>query len=70
MTLDKLKKIQPPAQGIYDPFARKIYKRQPTECLKYASRYYSDDDHGSVPLASEYDGLRFIFDYYRLKTEC
>ncbi|MEP7252573.1 MAG: alpha/beta hydrolase-fold protein [Ginsengibacter sp.] len=34
--------------------------------LKYASRYYSDDNHGSVPMASEYDGLRFIFNYYRL----
>jgi len=33
--------------------------------LKYASRYYNDDDHGSVPLASEYDGLRFIFNYYK-----
>ena len=26
----------------------------------------ADDNHGSVPFASEYDGLRFIFDYYRL----
>ena len=34
--------------------------------LKYASRYYGDDNHGSVPFASEYDGLRFIFNYYRL----
>ncbi len=33
--------------------------------LKYASRYYNDDNHGSVPLASEYDGLRFIFDYHK-----
>src|SRR5581483_12404554 len=33
--------------------------------LKYASKYYADDNRGSVPLASEYDGLRFIFDYYR-----
>lgn len=34
--------------------------------LRYASRYYGDDNHGSVPLASEYDGLRFVFDYYRI----
>ena len=33
--------------------------------LKYASRYYNNDNHGSVPLASEYDGLRFIFDYHK-----
>ena len=35
--------------------------------LKYASKYYGDDDHGSVPLISEYDGLRFIFSWYRFK---
>lgn len=37
--------------------------------LVYASRYYQDDDHSSVPLVSEYDGLRFIFDYYRLRLD-
>jgi predicted alpha/beta superfamily hydrolase len=35
--------------------------------LKYASKYYGDDDHGSVPLISEYDGLRFIFSWYRFR---
>ena len=35
--------------------------------MKYASKYYGDDDHGSVPLTSEYDGLRFIFSWYRFK---
>ncbi|QEC66811.1 alpha/beta hydrolase [Panacibacter ginsenosidivorans] len=35
--------------------------------LKFSSKYYADDDHGSVPLISEYDGLRFIFSYYRMK---
>ncbi|MDQ6844117.1 MAG: alpha/beta hydrolase-fold protein [Bacteroidota bacterium] len=43
----------------------KFLKANPQNGLKYASRYYDDDNHGSVPLASEYDGLRFIFDYYR-----
>lgn len=33
---------------------------------KYQSKYYEDDDHGSVPLISEYDGLRYIFDFYPL----
>ena len=36
--------------------------------LKYASKYYGEDNHGSVPLASEYDGLRFIFDYHRFNV--
>jgi predicted alpha/beta superfamily hydrolase len=35
--------------------------------LKFQSKYYSDDDHGSVPLITEYDAFRFIFDYYKLK---
>jgi hypothetical protein len=33
--------------------------------IRYAFRYYHDDDHGSVPLIAEYDALRFIFDGYR-----
>jgi uncharacterized protein len=33
--------------------------------LRYAFKYYEGDDHGSVPLVSEYDALRFIFDGYQ-----
>lgn len=35
--------------------------------LRYGYRLYSDDDHGSVPLIAEYDALRFIFDWYRVR---
>jgi uncharacterized protein len=35
--------------------------------LKYQGKYYGNDSHGSVPLITEYDALRFIFDYYPLK---
>jgi predicted alpha/beta superfamily hydrolase len=35
--------------------------------LRYESKYYSNDDHGSVPLIAEYDALRFIFNKYRFK---
>ena len=34
--------------------------------LRYGYKYYSNDDHGSVPLITEYDALRFIFQGYRL----
>jgi hypothetical protein len=37
------------------------------DSLKFQSKYYSDDSHGSVPLITEYDALHFIFDYYPLK---
>jgi uncharacterized protein len=33
--------------------------------LHYQYKYYPGDDHGSVPLITEYDGLRFIFDGYK-----
>jgi predicted alpha/beta superfamily hydrolase len=32
--------------------------------LIYSWHYYQDDNHGSVPLISEYDGLRFLFNFY------
>lgn len=32
--------------------------------LRYAYKYYPRDSHGSVPLISEYDALRFIFEAY------
>ena len=45
----------------------KHIKGQKQNGLKYQSKYYSNDDHGSVPMIAEYDGLRFIFDKYRFK---
>jgi len=32
--------------------------------LRYAYKYYPHDSHGSVPMITEYDALRFIFDFY------
>ncbi|WP_316839200.1 alpha/beta hydrolase-fold protein [Pedobacter gandavensis] len=42
-------------------------KAQKLNGLRYESKYYSNDDHGSVPLITEYDALRFIFSKYRFK---
>ncbi len=33
--------------------------------LRYAFKYYEQDDHGSVPLIAEYDALRFVFAGYK-----
>lgn len=33
--------------------------------LRYGWKYYNNDDHGSVPLITEYDGFRFIFSFYK-----
>jgi predicted alpha/beta superfamily hydrolase len=35
--------------------------------LEFGWEYYEDDDHGSVPLITEYDALRFLFPWYRLE---
>ena len=35
--------------------------------LRFKHKYYEDDDHPSVRLIGEYDALRFIFDFYKLK---
>lgn len=35
--------------------------------LTYTYKYYENDDHGSVPLITEYDALRFLFDFYPLE---
>lgn len=34
--------------------------------LLFDWKYYDNDDHGSVPLITEYDALRFLFSWYKL----
>jgi hypothetical protein len=67
MTLTKMKKdTSSDTRHIRSIFELDAFlKSHATNGLRYASKYYGDDNHGSVPLISEYDGLRFIFDYYR-----
>ncbi|MGM5471233.1 alpha/beta hydrolase-fold protein [Flavobacteriaceae bacterium LMO-SS05] len=36
--------------------------------LSFASKYYPNDSHGSVPLIATYDGLRFLFSWFDLDT--
>lgn len=40
------------------------FKANPKNGLKYAGNYYPNDTHGSVPLITEYDALRSLFDFY------
>jgi uncharacterized protein len=69
MTLEKMKKdTTTDTRHIRSIFALdQFIKTNSQNGLKYAGKYYADDDHGSVPLVSEYEGLRFIFEYYRMK---
>lgn len=34
--------------------------------FRFAWKYYPDCDHQSLPIPAEYDGLRFVFNYYSL----
>jgi len=47
-------------------FIAAIFKNK-TNQLRFQHKYYENDDHSSVRLIGEYDALRFIFDYYKLK---
>ncbi len=42
------------------------FKENAGKYLRYKGKYYNEDSHGSVPLISEYDALRFFFSFYRL----
>lgn len=44
-----------------------VLKKNKTNHLNWSSKYYNDDDHGSVPLMAAYDGLRFIFSFNKFR---
>jgi len=41
-----------------------MLQAHPDNGLRFAYGYYNNDSHMSVPLITEYEGLRFIFNYY------
>jgi predicted alpha/beta superfamily hydrolase len=41
-------------------------RKYPQDNLRYQSKFYGNDTHGSSPLITEYDALHFIFDFYPL----
>jgi len=45
-----------------------LAKSKTNNGLKFESKYYGDDDHGSVPLIAEYDALHLMFSWYSLKN--
>lgn len=47
-------------------FIKHIFKNKANQ-LRFQHKFYENDDHSSVRLIGEYDALRFIFDYYKLK---
>ena len=47
-------------------FIKDLFKNNNNQ-LRFKHKFYQDDDHPSVRLIGEYDALRFIFDFYKLK---
>ncbi|WP_157682005.1 alpha/beta hydrolase-fold protein [Mucilaginibacter mallensis] len=45
----------------------KILNNNKKNQLRYSYKFYKDDDHPSVRLIGEYDALRFVFGFYKLK---
>ncbi|MFZ6708687.1 alpha/beta hydrolase-fold protein [Undibacterium sp. TC9W] len=38
----------------------------PQSGLRWKWKYYPDEGHGSIPILAEYDGLNFLFDFYKM----
>ncbi|WP_445749871.1 alpha/beta hydrolase-fold protein [Polaribacter sp.] len=53
-------------QHIRSIFKLDEFLKTNTNGLIYGSKYYANETHNTIPLISEYDGLRFIFDFYLL----
>lgn len=67
MSLSRLKNDNSiETQHIRSIFRLDAFLKATTNGLRYAQKYYATEGHNTVPLLSEYDGLRFVFDYYRL----
>jgi predicted alpha/beta superfamily hydrolase len=37
--------------------------------LKFKYKYYEDENHGTVPLISIYDGIKFLFPWYKMSSQ-
>ncbi|HJP63669.1 MAG TPA: alpha/beta hydrolase-fold protein [Mucilaginibacter sp.] len=58
--------ISPIPQSVI-PFIHILRTAKPVG-LRWTSKFYPNERHGTVELTSEYDALRYIFDYYQFRT--
>lgn len=47
-------------------FSKRAHAAKKVNGMNFTWKYYDEDSHGSVPLITEYDALRYIFGYFRL----
>lgn len=48
---------------------RDLLRNSDKSVIKFNSKYYANDDHGSAPLITTYDGLRYIFNFYKFEVK-
>lgn len=48
---------------------RDFLKKGKNTNVLFASKYYENDTHNSAPLITTYDGMRFIFEFYKFNVE-
>ncbi|HTK20870.1 MAG TPA: alpha/beta hydrolase-fold protein [Mucilaginibacter sp.] len=58
--------IAPVTQAVL-PFVHFLRDKKP-DGLRWSSKFYPTERHGTVELISEYDALRFLFDFYSFRT--
>lgn len=46
----------------------KIISESKTSKLNFKHKFYENESHGTVPLISMYDGLKFLFSWYKMKS--
>lgn len=49
------------------PFVQTLREVKPSG-LRWSSKYYPNEQHGTVELNAEYDALRYLFSYYRFRS--
>ena len=45
-----------------------ILNETPNNGLRWESKFYPDESHGTVQLNGQYDALKFLFNYYQFRT--
>jgi len=54
-------------RAIYS-FSNRITNARESE-LNFKYKYYENENHGTVPLVSMYDGMKFLFSWYKMKNK-
>jgi uncharacterized protein len=50
-------------------FSKRANVAKKNNGMTFTWKYYDEDSHGSVPLITEHDALRYIFGYYRMQYD-